>query len=76
MIVARGLEVAKFRSLSEFCGLRFTDLSGKVDRPKRSLHCKRCQRLGHTNGIVVTHPGVLFVVRLTSQGVLHPKAPG
>jgi hypothetical protein len=44
--VARGTEVAKVRSLTELCGLRFQVETYVA--PKGPFQCKRCQRFGHT----------------------------
>jgi hypothetical protein len=46
VLVTRGPEVQKVRSLSELCGLRVS-VEAYV-APKATLQCKRCQRFGHT----------------------------
>jgi hypothetical protein len=46
VLVARGPEVAKLRSLTELCGLR-VQVETYV-APKGPLQCKRWQRFGHT----------------------------
>jgi hypothetical protein len=46
VLVARGPDVQKVRSLSELCGLRVSVET--YIAPKAPLQCKRCQRLGYT----------------------------
>jgi hypothetical protein len=46
VLVARGPEVSKVRALTELCGLRVSVETYVF--PKGPLHCKRCQRFGHT----------------------------
>ena len=46
VMVARGPEVLKLRSISQVYGLRVTVET--YTAPKRPLQCKRCQRFGHT----------------------------
>jgi len=46
VLVARGPEVTKIRSLTELCSLRVTVETYVA--PKGPLQCKRCQRFGHT----------------------------
>jgi hypothetical protein len=47
--VARGPGVQKVRSLSEICGLRVSVETYVA--PKGPVQCKRCQRIGHLQGI-------------------------
>jgi hypothetical protein len=44
--LTRGPEVSNVRSLTQRCGLRVTVETYMA--PKWPLHCKRCQRFGHT----------------------------
>jgi hypothetical protein len=44
--VARGPAVSKIRSITQLCGLRVSVET--YTAPKWPLHCKRCQRFGHT----------------------------
>jgi len=46
VLVARGPDVAKVRSLTELCGLQIkVETYNAAEEP---LRCKRCQRFGHT----------------------------
>jgi len=49
--VARGPEVSKLRSLTELCGLRVSVESYVA--PKGPLQCKRCQRFGQSQFLIL-----------------------
>ena len=63
--VARGPEVVKLHYLTELCSLRVS--VEMYIAPKCPLQCKRHQTSATRSATAITHPSVLFVVRLTSQ---------
>jgi hypothetical protein len=70
--VARGPEVAKLHSLTELCSLRVSVETYSTSRRKAPCSASTANASAVRSATAITHPTVLFVVGLTSQGSALP----